>query len=358
MTSTDQMDKDFLRALVRDEAADVAKSVGVLDVLLEDAKKLIGGYFGRSRRLSSQGFIDLVSQIDSTITAEIQPVRRKISVRKPTMARPKSEARELFYLFALPEDRAENKTLYRLTSLRVLATRKKVVLEIVPLHLAIRKHAAARFIERGADSIRAVRLLAASISEWAVLPSVVEDVIEGYGNDRLAIPCRSTGMLMGYMDATESIPEGKRYTFDKEFFYWEAITASPLAPPTFIVNTYIGRSEIQDNQIGSFYVMEDWRRLARGDFDQACEAIIWPNRELEPVLNAELEEDLCDRIRREIVEPRMLRAMGNKLRELPEDEDNRKLHDLLSDRDESTVIDADEDLADHEDAYVPLAMSA
>jgi hypothetical protein len=335
------MDKEFVRNQVRNEVSDLARSMGILEALVSDTGKLVGRYFGRSRKLSSEGFRDLVSQIDNTVAAEIRPVRRKLSIRQPTVTRPKSEAHELFYLFALPEDRAGRSKLFRLTSLRVLATRKKVVMEFTPTHLAVREHAAARFIERGADSIRAVRLLASSIADWAALPSIIEDVLDGVGNDRLSIPCRSTGMLMGYVDPREAVPEGMRYTFDKDFFSSEPVAASPLTPTTFVVNTYIGRSEIQDNQIGALYLMEDWRRSAGLTFDDACEAAFWPIRDLQPIVNGELDEDLCDRIRREITEPRMLRAMGNKI--LVPVEDVLAGASYLS-------IDSSEDMND----YVPL----
>lgn len=306
------MGKGFIKELVRDEISDIARSGDVFEALILDAKDIIGSYFGRSRKMSASGFQDLMAQIDQTVISEIRPVRRKVSIRKPTITRPKSEATELFYLFAIPENRIGRTSLFRLISLRIFATRKKVIMEFVPTHLALREHAAKRFIERGADSSRAVRLLTSSIADWAVLPSIIDEVLDESGHNRLAVPCRSNGMLMGYIDPRAAIPEGVSYVFDKHGFFSDGIAASPLTPMTFVVNTYIGRAEIRDNQMGAVYLMDEWRRMAGETFERACEAVFWPIRELEEICNAEIDEGLCERMRREIVEPRMLRAMGNR----------------------------------------------
>lgn len=316
------MSKGFIRELVRDEISEIARSSDVFEALIMDAKEIIGSYFGRSRKMSASGFQDLIAQIDQTVVSEIRPVRRKVSIRKPTVTRPKSEATELFYLFATPEDRIGRNTIFRLISLRILATRKKVIMEFVPTHLALREHAAKRFIERGADSSRAVRLLASSVADWAILPSIVDEALDASGHDRLALPCRTNGMLMGCIDPREGIPEGLIYVFDKHGIFSDGIAASPLTPMTYVVNTYIGRAEIKDNQMGAVYLMDEWRRMAGETFDKACEAVFWPVRDLEPIENAEIDESLRERMCEEIVEPRMLRAMGNRVY-APSDDDPR-----------------------------------
>lgn len=302
----------LVKGLVSDETSDLERSVDILNAIVCDAQELIWKYFARSRRISTDGYRELVAQIDETVVSEIRPVRRKITIRPPTAARPKSEAHELLYLFALPETRPGRSNFFRLTSLRVVTNRKKVIMEFMPTHLAIRGHAAARFIERGADCSTAVRLLASSVADWAAMPSIVDEAIEGAGYSRLALPCRLNGMLMGYVDSSEALPAGRRHSFDKHRFASEPIAASPLTPMTFIVNTYIGRAEIHDNQLGAMCLLEEWRRAAGSAFDAACEDAFWPVRELSPV-SPGIDNEIAERMREEIVMPRMLRAMGNKV---------------------------------------------
>jgi len=303
---------EFVRNRVRDETSDIAKSFEIVVAMACDAGKLIDNYFGRSRKLTTDGFRNLVAQIDQTVVSGLRPVRRKISVRPATAARPKSDAHELFYLFVLPEERPGRSKMFRLTSLRVLATRKKVIIECVPTHFTIRQHAASRFIERGTDSARAIRFIASSLAEWSLLPSIVDDVLVNSGYEKLALPCRSAGMLMGYIDSSESIPSGVRFIFDKTVSCAEPLAASPLTPLSYVVATYIGPAEIRDNQIGAIYLLEEWRRAVGTVFDDHCEAVYWPVRNLVPATHAPLSEELRDQICAEIITPRMLRAMGNK----------------------------------------------
>jgi len=297
---------------VRDEVSRIQKSVDVLDAVVGEVRDRLERYFGHGRKMPEHALRGLARDIDATITAELRPIRRRIGFRKPTPVRPKSDAYEMLYLVVMPEDQlGEGRPRYfRLASMRIVATRKKVLVECMPTALGLRQHAAEKLIVRGADVMESVRNLALSLAGWAALPGLVDDVMEEAGFERMGITgCK--GLLLGALDPRAPIPPGRRVTFGNGNWVEEDVPVSPLLPASFTINTYIGDREIQPNQRGAMAVIDQWRDACGEAFDLACEEVFWPEREIRDAFPDPIEDELVDDIRKLVVETRMLKAMGN-----------------------------------------------
>lgn len=297
---------------VRTEVARIQRSADVLENVVEEVHDKLTKYFGHGRKMTGQALRGLVTELHATITSELRPIKERLDVRRPTKVKPKSEAYELFYLVMMPEDQqGEGQPRYfRLTSLRILATRKRVIMEFMPTALGVREHAAVRFARRGADVTEAIRILATSLAEWAALPGLVDDALEEAGFERMGIT-GNRGLMLGYLDPSAPIPAGQRFVFGNEHWMQEDLPVSPTVSSTFSINTYIGPVEMKPNQVGAMAVLDRWRKECGDDFRQACEEVFWPERELSPVHGASIDENFVQEVRRMVVEKRMLRAMGN-----------------------------------------------
>jgi len=297
---------------VRTEVSRLQRSADVLGNVVEDVRDRLVRYFGYGRKMPEQALRGLVADLHATITAELRPIRERLDVRRPTRVRPKSEAYELFYLVMMPEDLPGEETprYFRLTSIRILATRKRVMLEFMPTALGVREHAAVRFARRGADVSEAIRILATSLAEWAALPGLVDDALEKAGFERMGIT-GDRGLMLGYLDPRAPIPAGQRFVFGNEHWSQEDVPVLPTSSASFSINTFIGPVEMKPNQVGAMLVMDRWREQCGDDFRLACEEVFWPERELSGPRDVSIDEDLVQEMRRLVVEKRMLKAMGN-----------------------------------------------
>lgn len=298
--------------VVREQAMGIGKSIRSLDSIVDGIVDHVETYFARGRRMSGEALIHLVKEVHEKVSVEMKPTRARIDVKKATPARPKGEAFEMLYTVLYPESRigGHQTRFYRLTSLRVLASRKRVVIEHLPLPLGFKEHAAHRVVGRGNDVNNAVRNLASALVDWAAFPGIVGSAVLEAGYRRLAIPTHH-GMMMGCLDADADIPKGARATLGNLGYFRDDIDMAGLAPATYVVNTFIGRNEIHPSQTGASVVLERWRDDCREDFAMDCVDVLWPIRELSAPESSHLSEQDLQTIRSLIVEKRMLKAFGN-----------------------------------------------
>lgn len=288
------------------------RSTKTLGSIVHEITATVLQRFPKGRRLDGEDLKALFASIDSLVTEGMVAVAARRDERPPTRARPKSEAYEAMYVVAAwEESQASMRNMaFRLHSLRIFGTRKKVVLSARPLPLLFSRHAAARFYDRATRPEDAAATLGSYVYEWSLVPALAEDSLLAAGGARLALPGPSGGLLLGAFDQTAAVPQGLSVTFDQYGRRMEEIPASPFEPGLYCVNTYVSGTVLRPEQKDYRRCLGMWRRACGPSYEAALRERTWPGRELGedgPAMDEVVEDALGTLVQH----PEALRAAGN-----------------------------------------------
>jgi len=295
------------------------RSTKTLGSVVKEISGAVQEKFPRGRRLDGQGLKSLFGSVDALVTEGMVCVAARRAERPATRGRPKGEAYESLYVIAVWEESeaAMRNMAFRLHSLRVYGTRKKVVLDARTLPLQFSRHAAARFYDRGIRPEEAAATLGSFVHEWSLIPVLAEDALAGIGAMRLALPGPSGGLMLGSFDPHAAVPQGLRVTFDQHGAWMEDVPASPMEPGLYCVNTYVSGAHLRPEQQDYRRCLGIWRDACGPAYEAALGERTWPGREIGSGEGPSVDHTVEEALATLVVHPEALRAAGNLTRDVP-----------------------------------------
>jgi hypothetical protein len=168
--------------------------------------------------------------------------------------------------------------------MRILLTGKKVETECIPLPLAFRLHAVARFIERNEAATSVIRQIGMDLVGWAAMLRLAERTSVGELNDLMVLPAFGDGgMLCGHFKPDYALAEGFLTTVSVDGLVETAIPRDPLDTALFDASTYYGEAQRNNARDNVRRELVDWRARNAEPYAREMSDVLWPGRKLIPV---------------------------------------------------------------------------